>query len=71
MTLHSQGNEENDSAEVLAVLDDDQKPLGYYSVQDWQVLKVCFFSLDDLKIRRAGDIITGWVFQFLIAGLNR
>jgi len=40
ITLHAQGTEEDESAEVLAILDDDQKPLGYYSLRDWQVLKV-------------------------------
>ncbi|KAF8508906.1 CAP Gly-rich domain-containing protein [Gautieria morchelliformis] len=40
ITLHNQGTEENESAEVLAVLDDDRKSLGYYNIRDWQVLKV-------------------------------
>ncbi|KAF8586045.1 hypothetical protein K439DRAFT_1659938 [Ramaria rubella] len=40
ITLHDQGTEEDDSAKVLAVLDDDRKSLGYYDVRDWQVLKV-------------------------------
>ncbi|KAH9851860.1 CAP Gly-rich domain-containing protein [Lenzites betulinus] len=29
-----------DAAESLGVLADDSKPLGYYGIQDWQVLKV-------------------------------
>ena len=35
ITLH---NNEDDSA--IATLDDDSKPLGFYSLRDWQALKV-------------------------------
>jgi tubulin-specific chaperone B len=45
ITLHNQGTEENESAEVLAVLDDDRKTLGYYGIRDWQVLKVSHLAL--------------------------
>ncbi|KIJ55280.1 hypothetical protein M422DRAFT_239909 [Sphaerobolus stellatus SS14] len=40
ITLHEQGTQDDDSAPLLATLDDDSKPLGYYSIRDWQVLKV-------------------------------
>ena len=36
LTLH---NGEDDT-EAVAVLDEDVRPIGYYSIRDWQVLKV-------------------------------
>ncbi|KZT38183.1 hypothetical protein SISSUDRAFT_1062206 [Sistotremastrum suecicum HHB10207 ss-3] len=36
ITLHAS----EDSAQALASLDDDDRPLGYYSVRDFQVLKI-------------------------------
>lgn len=31
-----------DDPSVIAALDDDNKPLGFYGVRDWQVLRVRF-----------------------------
>ncbi|PAV19778.1 tubulin-folding cofactor B [Pyrrhoderma noxium] len=45
ITLH---NNEDDSA--IATLDDDSKPLGFYSLRDWQALKVSDTSPPGLSL---------------------
>jgi len=56
VTLHETGTEDDVSAATLATLDDDSKPLGYYSIRDFQVLKVRSYqfrnTFEDLFYRR-------------------
>ncbi|GJJ11324.1 hypothetical protein Clacol_005556 [Clathrus columnatus] len=40
ITLHDPGSEDDTNAKVLSTLDDETKPLGYYNIRDWQILRV-------------------------------
>lgn len=57
VTLHDQGTEEDESAKIVAVLDANQRPLGYYNIRDWQVLKVSLFAFLAFNMRIAQNYI--------------